>query len=321
MSILITGGTAGMGYHCATALARQFPDHRIVIASRSNTDNASDRINKTLNQNNVEYIRLDLGNLAEVRAFVKTWVEKNYAPIEYLLLNAGLQFPGEPEYTVDGIEKTFAINHVGHALLFSLLVPHLAHTARIVITSSGTHDPAQKTGMPDAIYNTAEELAHPSGESLKYTGRQRYPTSKLANMLWGYALEERFKKLRDTNVRNWTVVSFDPGLMPGTGLVRSGNAIERFVWFTLLPKILPLLRLVMYPNIHTPAESGGALAWVAASDEVKGTTGVYYEGKKKIKSSKVSYETDKQEDLWEWTVNNIATNPEEVELFSLKRLE
>jgi NAD(P)-dependent dehydrogenase (short-subunit alcohol dehydrogenase family) len=321
MSILITGGTAGMGYQCATALARQFPDHRIVIASRSNTDNASDRINKTLNQNNVEYIRLDLGSLAEVRAFVKTWVEKNYAPIEYLLLNAGLQFPGEPEYTVDGIEKTFAINHVGHALLFSLLVPHLAHTARIVITSSGTHDPAQKTGMPDAIYNTAEELAHPSGESLKYPGRQRYPTSKLANMLWGYALEERFKKLRDTNVRNWTVVSFDPGLMPGTGLVRSGNAIERFVWFTILPKILPLLRLVMYPNIHTPAESGGALAWVAASDEVKGTTGVYYEGKKKIKSSKVSYETDKQEDLWEWTVNNIATNPEEVELFSLKRLE
>jgi NAD(P)-dependent dehydrogenase (short-subunit alcohol dehydrogenase family) len=321
MSILITGGTAGMGYHCATALARQFPNHRIVIASRSNTDNASDRINKALNQNNVEYIRLDLGSLAEVRAFVKTWAERNFAPIEYLLLNAGLQFPGEPEYTVDGIEKTFAINHVGHALLFYLLVPHIAHTARIVITSSGTHDPAQKTGMPDAIYNTAEELAHPSGESLKYPGRQRYPTSKLANMLWGYALEERFKKLRDTNVRNWTVVSFDPGLMPGTGLVRAGNAIERFVWFTLLPKILPLLRLVMYPNIHTPAESGGALAWVAASDEVKGTTGVYYEGKKEIKSSELSYNKDKQEDLWEWTVHNIATNPEEVELFSLKRLE
>ncbi|KAL3447604.1 hypothetical protein BJX65DRAFT_276456 [Aspergillus insuetus] len=321
MSILITGGTAGMGYHSATSLARQYPDRRIVIASRSNTDNASDRINKALNQNNVEYLRLDLGSLAEVRAFVKTWAEKNYAPIEYLLLNAGLQFPGDPEYTVDGFEKTFAINHVGHALLFSLLVPHLAHTARIVITSSGTHDPAQKTGMPNAIYNTAEELAHPTGESLKYPGRQRYPTSKLVNVLWGYALEERFKKLREGNVRNWTVVLFDPGLMPGTGLVRSGNAIERFIWFTLLPRILPLLRIVMFPNIHTPAESGGALAWVATSDEVRNTTGVYYEGKKVIKSSEFSYNKEKQEDLWQWTVNNIATNPEEAEMFSLKRLE
>ncbi|KAJ0421494.1 short-chain dehydrogenase [Aspergillus carlsbadensis] len=321
MSILITGGTAGLGYHCTMALARQYPDRHIVIASRSNTDNASDRINEALKQNNVEYLRLDLGSLAEVRAFARTWAERDYPPIEYLLLNAGLQFTGPPSYTVDGFEQTFAVNHVGHALLFSLLLPHIAHTARIVITSSGTHDPAQKTGMPEAIYNTAEELAHPSGESLKYPGRQRYPSSKLANVIWGYALEARFKKLRETNVRNWTVVSFDPGLMPGTGLARSGNAVERVVWFRVLPKVLPLLRVVLFQNIHTPPVSGEALAWVAASNEAKRTTGVYYEGKREIKSSEVSYDKDRQEDLWEWTVNNIATNPEEVEMFSLKRLQ
>ncbi|KAL3459176.1 NAD(P)-binding protein [Aspergillus heterothallicus] len=320
MSILITGGTAGLGYHCSFALARQYPNHRIVIASRSNTNNASDTINKTLNQSNVEYLRLDLGSLAEVRSFVASWSEKKYPPIEYLLLNAGLQFPGPVEYTVDGFEKTFAINHIGHALLFSLLIPDLAHTARIVITSSGTHDPAQKSGMPDALYSTAEELAHPTEESKKYPGRQRYPTSKLANVLWGYGLETRFKELRERKVRDWTIASFDPGLMPGTGLVRDGTAIERFIWSRILPRILPLLRLLLSPNIHTPAESGENLAWVATSDKVRGTSGDYYEGNKKIKSSEVSYHKDKQEDLWEWTVKNIATSPDEVAQFSLKTL-
>ncbi|KAL2824980.1 short-chain dehydrogenase [Aspergillus pseudoustus] len=320
MSILITGGTAGLGYHCSLALARQYPNHRIVIASRSNTNTPSDKINKTLGQTNVEYLRLNLGSLAEVRAFAKTWAEKNYPPIEYLLLNAGLQFPGPLGHTVDGFEQTFGVNHVGHALLFSLLVPHLAHTAHIVITASGTHDPAQKTGMPDAIYSTAEELAHPTGQSLNYAGRQRYTSSKLANILWAYALETRFKELRERKVRDWTVAAFDPGLIPGTGLVRQGSSIELFVWQRVLPKILPLLRLLVSPNIHTPAESGGNLAWLAASDQVKGTSGDYYEGRKKIKSSGVSYQKDKQEDLWMWTVKNIATSPDEIAQFSLKQL-
>lgn len=125
---------------------------------------------------------LDLADTNNVRAYAKEWASKNWPPIQALLLNAGLQFPAELHKTAEGLEATFAINHVGHALLFHLLCPFLAPSARVVVTSSGTHDPAQKTGLPDAVYNTAEELAHPPASTINDPGRKRYSSSKLANI-------------------------------------------------------------------------------------------------------------------------------------------
>ena len=321
-SILITGGTAGLGFHCAVALARQYPNHQITIASRSDTQDAAGTINRLTKQNNVQYMRLDLSSLSQVRLFVKEWTEANKPPITHLLLNAGLQFPREVSYTDDGYEKTFAINHLGHALLFSLLIPQLAQTAQIIVTASGTHDPAQKTGMPDAKYTSAEELARPKGQGLNNEGRQRYTTSKLVNVLWTYALEHRLANLRsDPNqVRNWTVAAFDPGMVPGTGLARDAGGLMKFLWLRVLPKVIPLLRVLVSPNIHTAEDSGQSLAWLAGDEQVTAKSGLYYEGRKDIKSSMESYEEGKQEDLWGWTVKHVAEGPEEVALFELKNL-
>ncbi|KAL4901288.1 hypothetical protein BDW74DRAFT_84712 [Aspergillus multicolor] len=322
-SILITGGTAGLGFQCTVALARQYPNHRITIVSRSDPNNAAGTINCITGQKNVHYQRLDLASLSQVRLFVKKWAEENNPPITHLLFNAGLQFPNEVSYTDDGYEKTFAINHLGHALLFALLTPHLAQTARIVVTASGTHDPEQKTGMPDAEYTSAEQLARPTGENVDLPGRQRYTTSKLANILWTYALERRLSDLRNrsgADHKNWTIAAFDPGMVPGTGLARDAGGLMKFVWTFVLPRVLPLLRLLVMPNIHSAEESGQALAWVAGDKDVAGKSGLYYEGKKEIKSSKVSYEIGKQEDLWEWTVRNLAVGEEERALFELKGL-
>ncbi|KAK9482439.1 hypothetical protein V1527DRAFT_447339 [Lipomyces starkeyi] len=301
-SIIITGGTSGLGYHCAFNVARQCPEYQVVLASRTDPHSAAASINKYLGQSNVSFLRLDLSSLAEVRLFVKEWEAR------ILLLNAGLQFPDGVRYTKDRIENTFAVNHVGHAFLFSLLRPHFADKARVVITASGTHDPAQKTGLPDAKYNTAEELAHPTPETTKNPGRQRYATSKLVNVMWAYALHRRFACVPG---KSWTVTAFDPGLMPGTGLAREAGATMRFLWIHILPRMLPLLRRLVLPNIHTPKESGAALAWLAVSPDVEGTSGVYYEGRKQIKSGEESYDEKKQEELWQWTVKNIATNEDE----------
>lgn len=313
-SILVTGGTAGVGFHAATELARQRPDYCIVIASRKDADQSAKAINQKLHQSNVQFLPLDLADLKNVRAFVKTWDEKKFPPISILLLNAGLQFPSEIHYTTDGFESTFGINHVGHALLFSLLQPYLADEARIVLTSSGTHDPAQKSGLPDAKYVTAEELAHPSGSELTIDGRQRYSTSKLCNMLWMYALARRLEKLPN---KRWTVAAFDPGLMPGTGLAREYNVFSRFVWKRILPTLIPLMRLFLFPNIHRPSESGASLAWTAIDSKEKSTNGVYYEGKKKIDSSVDSHDQEKQEDLWNWTVKAIAADDAERRRFEV----
>jgi NAD(P)-dependent dehydrogenase (short-subunit alcohol dehydrogenase family) len=316
-SVLITGGTAGLGYHCALNIAREYPAYQIVIASRSDANAAAESINKKLGQENVKFLPLDLSSLANVRSFARDWNANRFPPIQSLLLNAALQFPGEVEYTEDGFEKTFAISHIGHALLFSLLNPYLADTARIVITTSGTHDSAQKTGLPDAEYTTAEDLAHPPALAAKEKGRKRYATTKLVNVLYAYALHRRFASVNERTGKHWTVTLMDPGLMPGTGLARGGNGVEKFLWWHVLPHVKPLLRLALTPNVHTPEDSGAALARLAVGADVEGVSGVYFEGLKEIKSSDDSYDRAKQEDLWKWTVDTVACDERERSAFSL----
>ena len=302
-TVLVTGGTAGLGFQCALEIARKSPSCRIVLASRTDIKSAAASINETLAQENVVFLALDLANSASIRSFVETWKQKNYPPIQALLLNAALQFPGEIQYTDAGLESTFAITHLGHALLFYLLQPYLETEARVIITSSGTHDPAQKSGLPDAKYTTAERLARPSPEDTKNNGRQRYATSKLVNVMWMYALHRRLTKMTS---KKWTVIAFDPGLMPGTGLAREAGPFLIFLWMHVLPHLLPLLRRLISPNIHSPHESGTTLAWLAMSSDVQEVSGVYYEGRKQIKSSMESYDEEKQEELWAWTVKNTA---------------
>ena len=327
-TVLVTGGTNGLGYQCATIIARQHPEYQVVIASRSNPNDSAAAINKATGHSNTTFLPLDLSDLAKVRSFASAFAAQNYPPVAALVFNAALQFPGDVEYTNDGIEKTFGISHAGHALLFSLLRPHLAEDkARIVVVSSNTHDPAKKSGMPDATYTSAEEMAHPTKESSKSTGQQRYTSVKLSNMLYTYALESRLSAVRESHKdaprgkqHQWTVTALDPGLMPGTGLGRDYSPVLRFMWNNVLPRILPVLRFLLYANIHTPEESGMALARLAVGSDVEGKSGAYFEGLKEIRSSDVTYDKSKQEDIWGWSREALSKTEEEKRAFDLQDL-
>jgi NAD(P)-dependent dehydrogenase (short-subunit alcohol dehydrogenase family) len=156
---------------------------------------------------------LDLGTMAKVRDFGSRWEAAKHPPIRALVLNAGIQLPNDAEYSNDGVERHMAINHVGHALLFHLLVPHLTPNARIVVVASGVHDPDSTWPIKPA-YTTAEQVVHPSKEEeKKLNGRTRYATSKVANIIWTNALARRLEK----EGKGKTVVSEDPGLVPATG--------------------------------------------------------------------------------------------------------
>ncbi|KAI0803872.1 dehydrogenase/reductase [Xylaria sp. FL0064] len=284
-SAIITGGTLNLGYHTAQEIARQHPDWLVVVCSRSGREHAADSINEALKQNNTIFMPLDY---QIPRAF------------EALCLNAALQFPNQVVYTPEGIEATFAITHVGHALLFHLLCSHLAPNARIVIISSGTHDPATNSGLAEPIYTTAKELAHPPPAIANGPGRRHYVNAKLANVLWTYALHRRLsRKIPDRGI---TINAFDPGLMPGSGLAREAGCVTRFMWDKVLPNITPVLKVVYTDNIHKPNESGASLAWLAVSPQVAGISGKYFEGRKEIASSKDSYDETKIEDLWHWII-------------------
>src|SRR5262249_3303476 len=154
-----------------------------------------------------------------VRAFTDDVRDASLPPLHAVVCNAGLQVVSGIERTADGVETTFGVNHLGHFALVQGLLDVLARPARIVVVSSGTHDPTKPRGMPPPRYPSAAALAHPA-ESADVDGRRRYTTSKLCNVLYAYELDRR---LGD----DVTVNAFDPGLMPGSGLARDYSALGR----------------------------------------------------------------------------------------------
>jgi hypothetical protein len=105
--------------------------------------------------------------------------------------------------------------------------------------------------------------------------------------------------------------------MPGTGLARDSTLTYRVVWLYVLPYLIFLLRRFI-PNTFTPTESGRILADLAIQEgllSVTDDTTAYWSHKTPIKSSPTSYDVDKQDDLWKYTVESIAESKEEKERF------
>ncbi|WWD18763.1 hypothetical protein CI109_103218 [Kwoniella shandongensis] len=309
-SILITGGTTGLGYETALSLAKSQPTTQIIIASRSN-GSAADTINSLTSNDppNVVYLPLDLETHASTREFVKLYESRSFPPIRALLLNAGIQFVDKVHFTSDGIETMFAVNHVNQALLFFLLKKYLTTTARIVIVSSSTHDPAQKRVVPPN-YTTAEAVAHPPSGKPEYEtqdeGFRRYALSKLTNVLFAYALTRHVKE----NNKAWKVLTLDPGVMP-TRLYRWQSGFTGWAFNFVLSTFIGqwLIR-----DTFTTAFSAATFARLAVDEEFEAEdkNGKYFQvvGGKEIASSEQSYEVKLQEDLWDWTVKEVAEGKE-----------
>ncbi|KAJ5462122.1 short-chain dehydrogenase [Penicillium desertorum] len=92
-SVLITGGTSGLGYHCALEIARQHPEYRAIIACRSDPYQVTKEMNTLLHQTNVTWIRLDLSSLVTVRNFAAQWESHKCPPIQSLVCNAAPTVP------------------------------------------------------------------------------------------------------------------------------------------------------------------------------------------------------------------------------------
>jgi NAD(P)-dependent dehydrogenase (short-subunit alcohol dehydrogenase family) len=182
--------------------------------------------------------------------------ELGSAQINSLVLNAGLLFPNDDTRSADGFEAAFAVNHLAHYLLLRLLLARLAKDAVVILTSSGTHDPAEKTIIAPPRHADARLLAHPERDANHdrhplIAGGRAYSSSKLCNVLTARALAAH----PDTTMRRLTVIAYDPGHTPGTGLVRNGNFVVNFVW----KQLAPVLRLMLHGS-NTPAVAGHALA-------------------------------------------------------------
>lgn len=109
-TIVVTGGNMGLGFEGARIIARECPQSLVIISSRSSGEEAARAINMETGHANVVYLRLDLGDLDSVRNFAQGLHKR--PKLAALVMNAGLQVL-DLSYTKDGLETTFAVNHVG----------------------------------------------------------------------------------------------------------------------------------------------------------------------------------------------------------------
>ncbi|MBM7075668.1 MULTISPECIES: oxidoreductase [Micromonospora] len=166
-TVIVTGANSGIGRVAATALAAR--GARVVLAVRDPAKGAAAAAGMT---GDVEVRRLDLADLASVRAFAEGWT----GPIDLLVNNAGVMIP-PPTRTADGFELQFGTNHLGHFALTNLLLPQIR--GRVVTVASGAHR-AGKIDFADLNWERRPYRAFPA-----------YAQSKLANLLFTAELHRR----------------------------------------------------------------------------------------------------------------------------------
>ena len=245
--VLITGATGGIGLAAAEALAARGARLAIVARNPARGAEAARRITGAGGSaTEVDVLTADLASLAQVRQLAED-AQARYARIDVLVNNAGAFYVAR-QLSPDGIELTWAVNHLAPFLLTTLLLDRLkaGAPARIVTTSSAAHQGAHiPWGDMDA--------AGP------YRGFRRYGQSKLANILFTADLARR---LEGTGV---TANCFHPGLVAtGFGQNNGGWTAAAF----------GLLR----PFSRRPVEGAEALVWLADSPEASPYTGQYFVG-------------------------------------------
>lgn len=306
-SVLVTGGNSGIGLECARALARA--GRHVIIASRNRgtSDEAVRSIAAECGADRIEAMDLDLASPASVRRLAAD-LEARDLPLQALVCNAGLQFASGPVLSSDGFELTFAVNHLGHFLLTNLLLSRLSSRApsRIVVVSSGVHDPTRFTGMPKAKIGDLDVLAATGGATPgKFSGPLAYVNSKVCNLWFSYELARRLEAAGLSSAeRPIAVNAFDPGLVPGSGLAREYHPAARFIWESVMPGMAAALTRFV-PAVSTAAKSGAALADLVTNPRLGGAGARYYPSHTRwceTPSSPQSYDTGRARELWEASV-------------------
>jgi NAD(P)-dependent dehydrogenase (short-subunit alcohol dehydrogenase family) len=264
---LVTGATSGVGLVTAQALARQ--GATLIVVGRNPERGAAtvSRIQHETGNSAVELISADLSAQAQVRRLASE-VQRRFTRLDVLINNAGALFLRR-QLSPDGLEMTFALNHLAYFLLTNLLLDHLkaSPAARIVNVSSEAHRGARL------------DFADLQGQH-RYRGWRAYARSKLANILFTYALARR---LEGTSV---VANALHPGFV-ATNFGRNNRGITA-VFF----------RIAQLAAI-SPEQGAQTIIYLASSPEVKGITGAYFVKKKAVRSSQISYDRSAADRLWQ----------------------
>lgn len=266
-TVLVTGGTGGIGRATATALAGMGARVGITGRDRVRAEAAAVAISRATGNPTVDVFVADLSSQTEVRRLAAE-VLATYPRLDVLINNVG-GFWSHRHVTADGLERTFALNHLAPFLLTTLLAGRLEASApaRVVTVSSAT----QGMGAIDF-----DDLM---GER-RYSGSRANDQSKLANVMFTYELARR---LAGTGV---TATAAHPGM---TNTAFSAEDPSRL--------FAPLVA-VMRPFMRSPERGADTVVYLASSPEVGGVSGRYFTDRKPKSTHAASYDPETTQRLW-----------------------
>lgn len=277
--MIVTGATNGIGLAAAKALVALGAALAIVARSEEKARAAVTEIERARgDRTRVDILIADLSSQSEIRRLVVE-IEDRYPKIDVLINNAGA-INTRRLLTVDGIELTWAVNHLAPFLLTTLLLDRLksSTSARIVTTSSDAH-----FGVTIPFDEFNNERA--------YSGFRQYGQSKLANILFTTELARR---LSGAGV---TANCFHPGLV-ATGFNRNNGPM------------MNVAMSIIQPFSRRPKKGAETLVWLAASPEVAAVTGGYFVDKRLRAPSAAAQSAESARRLWEMSERQVsATSP------------
>jgi retinol dehydrogenase-12 len=264
---LVTGATSGIGLVTAEALARK--GATVIVVGRNPLRGAAmvHRIQQKTHNPAVELMLADLSNQAQVRQLASE-AQRRFDHLDVLVNNAGAFF-GQRQVSTEGIEMTFALNHLAYFLLTDLLLDRLkaSASARIVNVSSEAHRGSRL------------DFSNLQGQH-RYRGWRAYAQSKLANILFTYELARR---LEGTGV---VTNALHPGFV-ATNFGRNNRGLTAMLW-----RMLQLAAI-------SPQRGAETIIYLASAPEVMGISGKYFVKKKAVGSSEASYNRAAAERLWQ----------------------
>jgi NAD(P)-dependent dehydrogenase (short-subunit alcohol dehydrogenase family) len=260
--VVLTGATRGIGRAAALELARLGAELALVGREPERVSGVASDARRAGGGAPVHEHVSDLTSMEQVRALADELHER-YEHIDVLANNAGALFASRG-VTSEGLERTFALNHLAPFLLTNLLRERLAG-GRVVTTASDAH----KAGSLDLSDLQSER---------SYTAMRVYGTTKLCNIMFTRELATRAPELHAT--------CFHPGV------VRTGfGKNEGGIW--------KLLTTVGAPFFRSPERGARSLVWLALSEEASALSGVYVEDEKVASVSAQAQDDTLAAALWE----------------------
>ena len=264
---LVTGANSGIGKYTAIGLADLGAKVVMVCRDAERGRAAREEIISATGNENIDLLIADLSLSHSIQQLAAT-VLSRYDRLDVLVNNAGA-YAANRTLTGEGLEQTFALNHLGYFLFTNLLLDLIKSSApaRIVNVASEAHR------------RSRIEFDDLMGER-SYKAFRAYGQSKLANIMFTYELARRLE------AANVTANCMHPGVVATNFAHRDGGMVG------FLIKTFGFL-------MRRPAKGAETAVYLASSAEVDGVTGRYFIDRKDVRSSAVSYDESAGRRLWQ----------------------